>query len=253
MVGAHNFFSDNILKGIFGEKEIYEYILRNNECLENITNYKILEYSAPNGVHPQPITTKVLEKLGMLCYYYTGDNGSSPNRTFINGKMLSHKVIAFPISSFGKYASFLKMKKGGKTEDEVKRWLFSIVYYVVKNRTLRLIYSHPYDIPLYPNALREFWDYVNTLKNKGIIQVKPMSYFATLLLRFLNTKYSINFSNKRITIVNKEGLEGITLALPKDFVIKDLPYGVTLKEEEGYQYITITKAFSANKLDIFFN
>jgi hypothetical protein len=249
---AHNFFSNNITKGVFGEREIYEYISKNNKCLESITGYKIIEYSAPNGVHPQPVTTKVLEKLGMYCYYYTGDNGSNPNRTFINGKMISDKVIAFPISSFGKYASFLEIKRGGIKEEEVKKWLISLADYVVRNRNIRLIYSHPYDIPLYPHALKDFLDYVENLQNMGIIHIKPMSYYAQFILRFLNTKYDINFSDGKITLSNNEKLSGIALALPQNYIIKDIPSGIILNDDKDYQYLIITDKYKDKKLSISF-
>jgi hypothetical protein len=249
---GHNFFSNNIMKGVFGEKEIYEYILKNNQCLESITGYKITEYAAPNGVHPQPLATKVLEKLGTSCYYYTGDNGSSPNRTFINGKMVSDKVVAFPISSLGKDASFFEMKKAGKTEEDVKKWLIAITDYVSKEHTVRLIYSHPYDIPLYPDALKGFLDYLDSLQKQKMVQVKPMSYFANFLFKLLNTKFEIDFSKNKISLSNKENLEGITIAVPKNFLIKDLPRGLTLKEDSDYQYITITKDFDFNVLDLSF-
>jgi len=249
---GHNFFSNNIIKGVFGEKEIYEYILKNNQCLESITGYKITEYAAPNGVHPQPLATKVLEKLGMSCYYYTGDNGSSPNRTFINGKMVSDKVVAFPISSLGKYASFFEMKEAGKTEEDVKKWLFAITDYVSKEHTVRLIYSHPYDIPLYPNALKGFLDYLESLQKQKVVQVKPMSYFSNFLFKLLNIKFEIDFYKNKISLSNKENLEGITIAVPKNFLIKELPKGLTLKEDSDYQYITITKDFDFNVLDLSF-
>ncbi|MCI4458149.1 MAG: hypothetical protein JHC21_00820, partial [Thermocrinis sp.] len=51
---THNWFSNGILEKRFSERDIEEYIEKNNQCLESITGYKIREYSAPNGVHPQP-------------------------------------------------------------------------------------------------------------------------------------------------------------------------------------------------------
>ncbi len=53
---AHNWFSRNIEDGKFSRTEIYKYIKKNNDCLENITGYKITEFSAPNGVHPHWLT-----------------------------------------------------------------------------------------------------------------------------------------------------------------------------------------------------
>jgi peptidoglycan/xylan/chitin deacetylase (PgdA/CDA1 family) len=83
-------------------QSIEEYIAKNNRALEEITGYKIEEYSAPLGAHPQPLATQVLERLGMIAYYYCGDSGSAPNRTFSDGGMVSEHVVAFPVTNFGK-------------------------------------------------------------------------------------------------------------------------------------------------------
>jgi hypothetical protein len=85
-----------------------------------------------------------------------------------------------------------------------------------------------------------------------MVQVKPMSYFANFLFKLLNTKFEIDFSKNKISLSNKENLEGITIAVPKNFLIKDLPRGLTLKEDSDYQYITITKDFDFNVLDLSF-
>ncbi|MEM2960756.1 MAG: hypothetical protein QXU67_04040 [Candidatus Bathyarchaeia archaeon] len=131
---CHDWFADNIIKGNFGEKEIEEYIAKNNKCLESIINYKITEYSAPVGTHPQPTATKILEKLGIIAYYYTGDSGSAPNRSFVERKMVSNSVIAFPIMPFGKAASFWELEAVYDiSEQDVKQWLIDTADYAAKN------------------------------------------------------------------------------------------------------------------------
>ena len=58
--------------GKFKGPEIYEYIKKNNDSLSNVTGYKITEYAAPAGVHPQPLMTKELEKLEKVLLLYRG-------------------------------------------------------------------------------------------------------------------------------------------------------------------------------------
>lgn len=83
--------------------------------------------------------------MGVEVYYYTGDSGSSINRTFYNGEMVSEKVLAFPIVPSGLYASLGEMHELGHYDNEkVLTWLKSIPDYGRNNRTLRLFYSHPY-------------------------------------------------------------------------------------------------------------
>ncbi len=238
---AHNWFSRNIENGKFSKKEVYEYIKKNNDCLEDITGYRIVEYAAPNGVHPQPMTTGVLKKLGFLSYYYTGDTGSAPNRTFISGRMVSNKIIAFPIMPFGRSASLNEMKGAGKTEDEVERWLIETVDYAVRNRTVRLIYSHPYDIPNYPSALKSFLAYADKMQKVDKLEIRSMSYFAKFLLKFLKTGYTFKADDKGLTLSlrNPEGLEGITAAIPKEIYKRPDTDGVVVHEDEDYYYLSI--------------
>ncbi|GAB4406519.1 MAG: hypothetical protein OHK0032_01530 [Thermodesulfovibrionales bacterium] len=238
---AHNWFSRNIESGKFSKKDIYKYIKKNNDCLEGITGYKIVEYAAPNGVHPQPITTRVLEKLGFLAYYYTGDTGSAPNRTFISGKMVSDKIIAFPIMPFGRSASFNEMKTAGRTEDEVERWLIETTDYAVRNKTVRLIYSHPYDIPNYPSALKSFLSYTKRVQKDDKLEIKPMSYFARFLLKFLKTDYTFKGGDRKliVSLKNPDGLEGITAAIPKEIYRRPDTDGVIVHEDENYYYLSI--------------
>lgn len=240
---GHNWFSRNIEKGIFSRKEIFDYIKKNNECLESIVDYPILEYAAPNGTHPQPVTTEVLEALGFLAYYYTGDTGSAPNRTFFNGEKISDRIIAFPILTFGKAASFYEMQRYGYSEDDVKNWLQKTIDYVIANRTVRLIYSHPYDISEYPDAIKSFLEYANQKQNEGNLQIDTMTNFANYLLRFLQTDYQFKLQGKEliVTLTNPEGLKGITTALPKKEYKKPHSPNISVDEDEDYYYVTIIR------------
>jgi hypothetical protein len=250
---AHNWFSNGILDGKLSEKDIYKYIEKNNQCLESITGYKIREYSAPNGVHPQPETTKILEKLGVVAYYYTGDSGSSPNRTFIGGKMVSSKVIAFPITPYGVTASLYEMHKKDVSEEEVYKFLASLADFCIKTRQIRLFYSHPYDIPLYPDAILRAIDYWESKEKDGLLEVHSMSYFADFLLRFLKTEYSFRKKGNELVVrlKNPEGLKDIGIAIPNYGKLGTLPKeAVFLNQDERFYYFYIKE--NAKNLDITF-
>ncbi len=249
---GHNWFSRNIENNTFQRKEIYDYIKKNNECLEHIVDYKVVEYAAPSGIHPQPVTTEVLEELGFLAYYYTGDTGSSPNRTFFNGQKLSDNIIAFPILTFGKAASFYEMQRYGYSEDDVKKWLFRTTDYVIDNRTVRLIYSHPYDIPEYPGAIKSFLDYANQKQQEGSLRIDTMTSFAKDLLKFLHTDYQFKYQEDSmiISLRNPGGLEGITVALPKKGYKKPYSGNLFVEEDEDYYYMTITNSIEEEVIQV---
>jgi hypothetical protein len=240
---AHNWFADEQVNQRLWTYEIKKYINKNKKCLESITNYPIVEYSAPAGVHPQPVTTKILENLGFNSYYYTGDNGSAPNRTFFNGKMVSKTVIAFPMLPNTKYASLYEMKQAGLTEKDVQKWLTDFVDYVIDKRTTRLFYSHIHDIGNYPQAVRHFLQYAKLKQTQGKLQVEPMADIANFLQRFIKTQYVFRHqgSNFLILLKNAEGLKGITVALPRHSYRVDATPDISQSEDENYYYMTVQK------------
>ncbi len=241
---GHDWFYTNIMSGRFGEKEIEFNIQRNSKCLESISGYPIIEYSAPNGVHPQPITTQILERNGIIAYYYTGDSGSSPNRTFFNNKMVSSNVIAFPASSYHDTASFYEMDQGDVTPEQIHDWLNGLLKFVIENRSIRLIYSHSYDIaPHFPETVKQFIGNVDKECQAGKLLVQPMSFFAKYLHHFLQTQYRFHRQKKNLQLwlSNPAGLNGIVVALPVDqYTLGTLP-GVIIEREKDYYILRITE------------
>ena len=240
---AHNWFAENIENGKLTKNDIRSYINKNKTCLESVTEYPVREYSAPDGVHPQPLTTAVLEKLGFNSYYYTGDSGSAPNRTFHGGTMVSSQVIAFPVLSYGNSASLYEMKERDLAEMEVQKWLFDIVDYVISNRTTRLFYSHLHDIDNYPQAMHNFLQYVKTKQAEGTLHIEPMSVFATFLHKFIKTEFSFRQEGAGLSIYmkNKTGLQGITVAIPRDQYKAAQNVDVSVAEDDNYYYLTVNK------------
>ncbi len=237
---GHNWFAENLENKTFGRKEMALYAKMNKDSLERMLDYKINEYSAPSGMHPQPDMTRVLEEGNYCAYYYDGDTGAPPNRTFFDGKMVSKNVIAFPIMPLFKYASLYEMSDNGVTPEEIAAWLNGILGYIEKNRTVRLIYSHFRDIGPYEEVFGKFLDNIEGLQAGGKIQVKPMSYFAEFMKRYLKTELSYQREPMRqvVRLKNPEGLQGITVAIPSDNTYLPSHDGFLLKEERGYFYLT---------------
>ena len=250
---GHNWFADNIKNGVFREKEMQQYIEKNNACLESITGYRIVEYSAPVGVQPQPLSANLLEKLGYSAYYSTGDTGSPPNRSFQNGTMLTEKVIAFPIMPFGRSASLEEMSTlDHRTEHEVRDWFYGVLSYAARNRTTRLIYSHPNNITRYPRAVKAFMDRAESLQRHGDLAVRTMSDYAAFFLRFLKTTYSFDQAATQLTITlkNPDGLAGICVALPKRTFQKPRSGQISLQEDDRYYYLTMERNDKETRISV---
>jgi hypothetical protein len=241
---GHNWFVDNLNNGVFRKKEMRQYIEKNSACLESITGYRIIEYSAPAGVQPQPVSANLLEELGYSAYYSTGDAGSPPNRSFQNGTMLTEKVIAFPIMPFGRSASLDEMSTlDHRTEHEVRDWFYGVLSYAARNRTTRLIYSHPNNIKRYPRAVKAFMDRTESLQRHGDLAVRTMSDYAAFFLRFLKTTYSFNKTATQLTVTlkNPDGLAGICVALPKMTIQKPMSDQMSFQEDDRYYYLTMER------------
>jgi hypothetical protein len=243
---AHNWFSEGLLENRFSPSEIERLIRINNDCLARVAGGPIRAYAAPAGVHPQPVATRALEQLGMLAYYYTGDSGSSPNRTFYDGKMVSRKVWAFPVSPNGRDASVAEMLEAGLSGNDIETWLQGILDYTVAERSIRLVYSHGYDMrePVARAPFQRFVARAAGLQAQGLLTVETMVSFAEFLDRFLKTEYSFTRVDGQLVIdlANPSGLQGIAFAVPASWVAAEFPVpaGLTrVSEPRGYHVFVV--------------
>jgi hypothetical protein len=217
---SHNYFSDRLEHGELEPHEIEAFIDLNNDCVEEVAGRRPRAYSAPNGVHP-PEVTEMLEQRDFVAYYYTGDTGSPPTRTFVDGQMVSTEMWAFPVMPNGLQASIGEMERAGLSPAEVGAWLNDTLDYITTQRAIRLIYSHPYDLTgEYRTATKSWLDRAEALQRLGRLRVEPMAYFANFLDRFVETDYSIRRADGgvEVNLTNEGGLEDIAIAVPSDWV-----------------------------------
>jgi len=242
---AHNWFATGLERGTFTTGEIEDLVGRNDACLQSVTGRPVRAFAAPNGVHPQPQLTRVLEGLGIRAYYYTGDTGSPPNRTFFDGAMISPKMWAFPVMPNGLQASIGEMIKAGLRPRQIGAWLADTLRYLVDQRTIRLVYSHPYDLlrPRYGAAFGRFLDRVESVQAEGRVTVAPMEYFADFMSRFVRTESSFarDGGDLVVSLSNPAGLEDIAVAVPAELAgpAPSLPSGVTETDADGYRLFTV--------------
>jgi hypothetical protein len=168
--------------------------------------------------------------------------------------MVSSKVIAFPITPYEEYASLYEMHKNGVSQEQVYKFLISLTDFCIKNRQIRLFYSHPYDIPLYPNAILRAIDYWESKEKDGLLEVHSMSYFADFLLRFLKTEYSFRKKGDELVVrlKNPEGLEDIGIAIPNYYgkVLSFPKEVVFLAQDEHFYYFYVNE--NAKELELTF-
>ncbi len=240
---AHNWFADNLEAGKFSAAQEEKYIKMNNAAVEGATDEKVTEYSAPNGMFPQTESSKIMDKNNIEVYYYTGDSGSSINRTFYQGEMVSDKVLAFPIVPSGKYASIYEMRHlGNYTDEQIYNMMKDIVDYGQRNRTIRLFYSHPHDLPdnNATAAVLSFLDYLEQQLQTKKVQAMTMTDTARFFHKALATKASYRWDNGLQVVVRNPGdLKDICLAIPKAGLGKPINEVITVDEDKDFYYVTI--------------
>lgn len=255
----HNYFARQVESGKWGETEIRRYVQRNMECLEEVTGREVREYSAPAGVHPPRIMARLLPDLGVNSYYYTGDGGSAPNRSFTDGTMLAGDMIAFPVMPLADVASLGEMDADRDLPPRrVREWLDGATRFCRSERTVRLLYSHPYNLYLmhngndYREAFRGWLADLDSLQRDGRIKVAPMGEFADFMLRMLRTEqvYSSRGDGLRVELRNPLGLRDLAVAVPAAGRVPPRDPGLSVTEDGGWYYIVVEETTDAKSFTV---
>jgi hypothetical protein len=251
---AHNEFAADIEAGRISESQIRALVDRNDRCLESVTHVPVRSFAAPEGVHPQPEMTNVLDSLGIVGYYYTGDTGSPVERPFFAGALVSAKSWAFPVMPFGTVASVGEMEQRHIPPRAVETWMDDTATYAAKQRGIYLLYSHSYDFlhRAYGDALSRSLNSIEALERAGRLRMTNMVAAAGFMDRFVATTSSFTRSANGVNVhlQNPHGLHAIAFAIPTAWI-----RGATLPVElrnAGVQrdYTILSVKSSGNDLDV---
>ncbi|MDY0110162.1 MAG: hypothetical protein RBT60_09525 [Candidatus Krumholzibacteria bacterium] len=248
---AHNHFARRLAVDDLPPAELRSLIVKNRDCLAEVAGRSLREYSSPAGVHPQPLLTEIIAELGFTCYYYTGDGGSAPNRTFYGGQPVPGGLIAFPVLPLGGSASLGEIVRDPRLAPaDLAGWLDAATDYCAAERTVRLVYAHPYDLFTGPGeaAYREVWlawqRRLRERQTRADLQVDTMGRFAEFLARCWRTEavYRRGGDGLRLALRNPEGLRDITIAVPRPGLLPPRDDRVTVAEDADCYFLTIEDA-----------
>jgi Polysaccharide deacetylase len=102
-------------------------------------------YSAPMGNQPR-WATEWLRREGFKAYYFTGDNGLGPTRSYEQGlRPQASALWAFPVSSHHRVATFeeLAAAEPPVVAEEMAAYLADLTRFVADQHIARLFYFHP--------------------------------------------------------------------------------------------------------------
>jgi hypothetical protein len=167
-----------------------ELITRNSDFVRAASGRPVREYSAPLGNHPAWVTPW-LHSQGVRAYYFTGDTGMPPTRSYQDGQRSVAGMWAFPVLSFGSVASFEEAWSQQVAEPELAAWLTDVSDYCANQRSVRLVYFHPPGIALFAQAFSRWMQHNRNLVDSGRLRWMTMSQYADFANRRLGVRWQI--------------------------------------------------------------
>jgi Polysaccharide deacetylase len=210
----HNYFAAKIDDKSRKVDEVY--VQKNVADIEQLTGQKVREYSAPSGNHPQWVTD-YLEEKNIRSYYYTGNAGMGPTRSYIDLKRGQQRAWSYPVSHVGQIASFEEAVRGQQTNEAMLSWLKDLTRYTMDTRALRLFYFHPIGVSFFRNATAQWLDYSEQLKATGAFRFYTMADQTEFLDRRQLTVWNSSVQNgvTQFKISNPQSVSELTWRLPK--------------------------------------
>ena len=190
-------------------------IERNSEAIWTASGKPVREYSAPTGNHPAWVTPW-LRARGVRSYYFTGDIGMAPTRSYQDGKRGPSDVWAFPVLSYGSYAAFEEAAAKQVGEGDISAWLKDVSDFCADNRTVRLVYFHPPGIALYPQAFRQWLEHTKQLVGSERLRWTTMAQQADFANHRLQVQWQVQAAPSGLQLVatDADSLAHMTWLLP---------------------------------------
>ncbi len=195
-----------------------ELIARNSALLEQVSGKPVREYSAPTGNHPSWVTGWLRER-GIRAYYFTGDIGMAPTRSYQDGQRGAGDMWSFPVLSYGSFASFEEARAHQVPEASLAAWLNDVADFCASYRTVRLVYFHPPGIAIFPQAFGHWMQHTAALVRSGSLRWITMSQFASFANRRMQTRWQITpdaarSGHLRLEAEHPQSLDQISWLLP---------------------------------------
>ena len=160
----------------------------NSAVVSQASGRVVREYSAPTGTHPAWVTPWLREH-GIQAYYFTGDIGMGPTRSYQDGVRGPADMWAFPVLSFGTYAAFEEASAGNVPEAQLGAWLNDVADFCAVGRTVRLVYFHPPGLMIFPRAVEAWLEHTGTLVRDGRLRWMTMAQYAEFANRRLQVQW----------------------------------------------------------------
>ncbi len=210
----HDWFGLNVNEKNQASMEVY--LQKNADAVQALTGKPQTEYSAPTGNQPE-WATRWLDEHNVKAYYFTGNIGQGPTRTYRNGRRDEH-IWSFPVQTYGQYSTIEEAYMSNIPETEIANWLTSLVRFTAGTGEIRLIYFHPPGAVRYLRAIDALLESADAEQARHKFQWHTMTQMADFAQRREQTVWRLasDRNDVRVTAENKESLDALTWLFPTD-------------------------------------
>lgn len=187
-VGNHGGWNHNVFGKQADEtnRERFEPMLAlNQDSMRAATGLEPRSYSAPMGNQPQ-WATEWLQREGFKGYYFTGDNGLGPTRSYQKGaRAPASGLWAFPVSSYHRVATFEELEDAEPpiTPEDMTTYLTDLSRFVADHHLVRLFYFHPPAAVQHLSSIDALVDEAVRLKQAGRFRWYTMEALSDFMSR----------------------------------------------------------------------
>ena len=171
----------------------------NSAVVSQASGRSVREYSAPTGNHPAWVTPWLRER-GILAYYFTGDIGMAPTRSYQDGLRGPPDMWAFPVLSYGSHAAFEEASASAVPEAHMSAWLKDVADFCADNRTIRLVYFHPPGLVIFPRAFEAWLNHAGALVRDGRLRWMTMAQYADFANRRMQVQWQLRPGAASVTL-----------------------------------------------------
>ena len=192
-IGGHGGWIHNEFGRLIGTQDrarSSQMIERNSQSITGASGRPVREYSAPTGNHPAWVTPWLRER-GVRAYYFTGDIGMAPTRSYQDGRRGPPDMWAFPVLSYGSDAAFEEAAAHQVQERDIGAWLKDVADFCADHRTVRLVYFHPPGIALFPQAFAQWLAHTRALLASERLRWMTMVQYADFANRRLQVQWQV--------------------------------------------------------------
>ena len=238
---AHNLFGESANEN--NRAEFEPYLMLNHRSVSAVLGSPARTYSAPVGNHPV-WATQWLERNGFKAYYYTGDVGLGPTRSYYEGKRPQRALWAFPLSNYLKIATFEELETSAKplSGGDIGLFLTQLSSHVAERHVARLFYFHPPGvIDHYTKEMNGFMAEAQRLAVQGKFRWYTMERLADFMTRRETAQWHMKEGARGVRVLeasNAAGLNELSWIFPHESASRfKVLEGQASVRKEGHEWI----------------